>query len=96
MSEDHFCEKCSQKQNCHEVYQQLGGAKGPSVAFKVLIAFLLPIMVFISALVIFDKFLITVISADSLRTAVSFLLATSATAVLILVTKVVNNQIAGE
>ncbi len=96
MSEDHFCEKCSQKQNCREVYQQLGDARGPSVGFKAVIAFLLPIMAFISALVIFDKFLMPVISAANLRTAVSFLLATSATAVLILVTKVVNNRIAGE
>lgn len=94
MSEDLFCKKCSQRQNCREVYQKLGEAKGPSVAAKAVIAFVLPIIAFISALVIFDKFLIPVINADKLRTAVSFIIAVSATLTLIVVTKMVNNTIA--
>lgn len=94
MSEDQFCKKCSQRHSCREVYQQLGGAKGPSVVLKVLVAFLLPIIAFISALVVLDKSLVKVVSADYLRTVISFLLAASVTFALILATKAIDSCIA--
>lgn len=93
MAQDQSCEKCSQKHNCREVFQQLGNAEGPSVVFKVLFAFLLPVVVFILVLTILDKFLVTVVNAGSLRTVVSFLLALSATFILILVTKYVSDRL---
>ena len=54
MAEDKFCSNCAQSQNCSAIYEHLGKSSGPSVACKVLVAFLLPIGVFIVALAVFE------------------------------------------
>jgi len=55
MAKDKFCSNCAQSRNCSAVYEHLGKSKGPSVVRKVLLAFLLPIAVFIIALAVFEK-----------------------------------------
>jgi hypothetical protein len=44
------CDGCRQADTCKEAYRRLGSAQGPSVTREVLIAFLLPIAVFVAAL----------------------------------------------
>lgn len=51
------CEGCSHAQTCKEAYQHLGGRTGPSVALPVLIAFLLPIIAFVTGLGVFGRLL---------------------------------------
>lgn len=87
MFQQKFCQDCSQRHKCQEVYQQLGKVQGPSVVSKVLVAFLLPIMVFIGALAAFEGILAKVINSKEPRTVISFLLALVATAVYILIIK---------
>ena len=41
MAQEEFCQGCNQRHRCQEVYQRLGSTEGPSVAFKVVVAFLL-------------------------------------------------------
>jgi hypothetical protein len=50
MTQPNSCEGCSQAHDCEKVYEQLGGSEGPPVTRKVLVAFLLPIVVFVAAL----------------------------------------------
>lgn len=82
-----FCRECSQKHHCQDIYQQIGKTEGPSVAFKAIIAFLLPIMVFIVSLVISERILIKVIDIKRLRIALDFLLALSVTLAIVLINK---------
>ena len=50
MIQPNSCEGCSQAHDCTKVYEQLGGSEGPPVTRTVLVAFLLPIVVFVAAL----------------------------------------------
>lgn len=87
------CQQCDQKHQCQEIYKQLGKAKGPSVTFKAIVAFLLPILVFIVTLAIFEKILARTIDIKDLRIALAFLLALSVTLAMILIIKVINRQL---
>ena len=57
MAEQKYCQDCIQKHNCQQIYEKLANTKGRSVVFKAVAAFLLPILVFIITLVIFEKIL---------------------------------------
>ena len=93
MFQQKFCQECNQKRNCKEVYQQLGNTKNPSVVFKVVIAFLVPLVVFIAALAIFKAILAGIINSKEAQTAISFLLALSVTFVAVLVIKMIGKQL---
>ncbi len=90
MVEQEFCQGCIQKHDCQKIYQRLGETEGPSVVMKVIAAFLLPMVVFIVALVAFEEILA---GAKGLQTALSFLLALSVTFISILIIKAVNRQL---
>lgn len=51
------CSECHQKERCGRVFETLGKAEGPNVTWKVLVAFLLPIIVFILSLAGANKLL---------------------------------------
>ncbi len=89
---ERWCEHCSQRQSCAEIYEKLGNHTGPSVVSKVVVAFLLPIMVFIASLAAFEHILAAAIEAKQLRTAVNFLLAVSVTVGLIVLARAVSRQ----
>jgi uncharacterized protein YqhQ len=44
------CDSCSHADDCKRVYQQLGHTQSPSIALKVVVAFVLPVVVFTVAL----------------------------------------------
>ena len=92
MSEHEFCQKCNQKLNCQTLYQQLGYAKGPSVVRKVVVALLLPLIVFIASLAAFQKFLTSTTDSKQLQSALAFLLALAAAFLFVLITKLINRQ----
>jgi len=54
---DRECQGCGYRGSCHSVYYRLGHAKGPSVIAEVLLAFGVPIAVFIASLMISETFL---------------------------------------
>jgi cytochrome b subunit of formate dehydrogenase len=91
MAEDEFCSNCARKPDCKAVYQQLGQDKGPSVVAKAAKAFLLPIVVFIGGLVLFDKLLTDVIQGQRIRTAVVFLLGAGVSFIFVLIVKVIDS-----
>jgi len=93
MAEQEFCDNCNQRHNCGSIYHQLGNIKSPSVVVKVIVAFLLPLMVFIVSLAVFGEIFSKAVSTQRLQTALSFLLALLVTFVCILITRVINKRL---
>jgi uncharacterized membrane protein len=93
MAQQKFCQQCNQKHDCQKIYQQLGDHKGPSVVIKVIVAFLLPLLVFIASLAAFDEMFAGSINIQPLRTALCFLLALLATFVCISITGMINRRL---
>jgi len=87
MADQDFCHSCNQKHGCQEVHEHPGNIEGPSIVVKVLLAFLLPLVVFIVSLAIFERILAGAVNSGAARTVVSFLLALLATFVCILITR---------
>lgn len=50
MTQSKSCEGCSHAHDCKMVYEQLGCMDGPSVTWAVMLAFLVPILVFVGSL----------------------------------------------
>ena len=50
MPEDNKCQSCPERQGCKDVYRQLGQSEGPPVTLNVVIAFVLPLVIFIASM----------------------------------------------
>jgi len=83
MGEQKFCKDCDQRNKCQEVYRQMGKAQGPSVVFKVIVAFLLPLIVFIASLAAFEKILSKTVDTKELQTVFSLLVAVAVTFIFV-------------
>lgn len=92
MDQQGFCHNCNQKNRCQEVYEKMGNIQGGSITSKVLTAFLLPILVFIAFLTVFDKILAKVTDIKELQTAAGLLLALLVTCVCVLMIIVINKN----
>ncbi|HNY77902.1 MAG: hypothetical protein RBS72_06335 [Sedimentisphaerales bacterium] len=68
------CKGCSQAHDCARVYERLGHAGGPSVAWKAVIAFVLPVVAFVAALATFDDLLEQAVT-ERYRTPCAFFMA---------------------
>ena len=82
-----FCKGCIQRHDCKKIYEQLGKAEGPSVAWKVTAAFLLPILIFIASLAFFDWLLAEKFGPSWLKTLLGFLFSLIVTFIGILIIK---------
>jgi len=89
MVEQNFCQNCYQKHDCQKVYRQLGEAQRPPITLKIIVAFLLPLVVFIVSLAIFEAFFSKVINTELLPTALSLLSAFLTTAACVSITKII-------
>jgi len=87
MEMDKNCSKCTQKNTCQSVYEAMGKQKGPSVVLKVIVVFLLPILMFISGLVICEYYL--KIESKNIKTALSALLSAVLAFIYVLIAKAV-------
>ena len=74
------------------MYEQLGKIEGASIVRKVVLAFLLPLVVFVASLAVFERMFSGVISAGQIQSALSFVSALLLTLACILLTKVINGQ----
>jgi len=90
MASQRFCQDCIQKHDCKRIYEQLGGSPGPSVTLKAILAFLLPLMVFIISLAVFERVIAGAISTEQMQTALSFVLALPVTFVCVLITRAIS------
>lgn len=80
MNQVSWCEGCDQARDCKKVYERLGRTEGPPVALKAVLAFGLPVGVFVTALGLFGGLLQPLV-APQLRTLCASALAFCATAV---------------
>jgi uncharacterized membrane protein len=93
MTELKSCHECEQKHKCQEIYQQLGKSEGPSVALKSVVAFLLPLLVFIVSLAVFERILAGTTDIKGLRIALDFLLALLVTLITMLIIKAISKRL---
>jgi uncharacterized membrane protein (DUF485 family) len=82
------CQDCSDRQKCEEVYRKMAGSEGPPVTFSVIMAFLLPLVIFIAALAA-GQVLLKRLNANLPVTAISLILAFLVTACYVLVARVI-------
>jgi hypothetical protein len=92
MAENEFCDNCNQKHNCGSIYHQLGNTNGPSMVVKVVLAFLLPLVVFIISLAIFEEIFAKTINSQLVHTALSMVSALLVTSGCILFVRVINKR----
>ena len=93
MESQRFCQDCVQKHDCKRIYEQLGDSPDESVTLKVILAFLLPLIVFIVSLAVFGKVLVRAINTEGLQITLSFLLALLVTFVYVFITRIISKQL---
>jgi uncharacterized membrane protein (DUF485 family) len=82
------CKGCSDRQSCKDVYQKMGESEGPPLTFGVIMAFLLPLLIFIAALAA-GQVLLKRLNANLPVTVISLILAFLVTACYVLVARVI-------
>ena len=93
MGHEKKCDACQKSDKCEDAYRRLGEVEGPSVVFKVLVAFVVPILVFIGSLMVFEPILARFINSQRLLTIANFLFALSVTFVIMLIFKFINKLV---
>ena len=86
------CQSCGRRHSCRDVYQKLGNAGGFSVALEVIFAFLVPILVFIVSLAVFERMLRS-LHIDHYSIPLSFPAALAMTFIAIVTIKAVNTHL---
>ncbi|OHB62170.1 MAG: hypothetical protein A2167_01660 [Planctomycetes bacterium RBG_13_46_10] len=93
MGKQKNCKGCTYEHRCRDVYKKLVNFQGASAVVTVCLAFLLPVLVFIISLVFFERILTRIINTGRLQIALAFLLALSATFMVILITKIISKRL---
>ena len=95
MKTNNNCSGCGQKETCRQAYDKMGKAKGPNVAWKAVVAFLVPIGVFIGVIAGSQQLLKARLKGPGL-TMVSFLLAVCVTLLVVVVIRAFSGPIKKE
>jgi hypothetical protein len=106
MKQQDFCQDCHYKHDCREIYRQLGHSSCPSVVRKVIVAFLLPLVVFIISLAVFNEIFaraggLNLLSSQDgnpsnmqeLKVVVCFLMALFTTSVCVFIIKMIDKRL---
>ena len=106
MNQQEFCQDCRHNHDCRQIYRQLGHSSCPSVALKVIIAFLLPLVVFIISLAVFTEIFAAAgggnllssqdgvpSNMQELKIVVCFLMALFTASVCVFFTKMINKKL---
>jgi hypothetical protein len=87
-----LCNKCGYRHNrgrcCIDIYQQLGKTKGPSVAGKVLLAFVVPLLVFIASLILAAYILSIFVAEEGTNSFYALLIALAVTVVIVRIIRI--------
>ena len=89
MKSDDYCVSCGQKDTCRQAYEKLGKATGPNVAWRVIVAFLVPIGVFIGGLA-GSQWLLRGRFEEKILIMVSFILALCLTLLVVFVIRAIS------
>jgi hypothetical protein len=106
MNQQEICQDCHQRHDCQEIYRRLGSAEGPSIAFKVIVVFLLPMVIFVASLAFFEFFFTDIlgttlksslsggsVSIQRLQTLLGFFLALFVTFICMFIIKTLNRRL---
>lgn len=86
------CSGCAQKDTCRNAYEKLGKLGGPNVAMKAIVAFLIPIGIFIGTLAASQHLLRSRLEEKTLIL-VSFVLAVCITLLVVSVIRAVSGPV---
>ena len=86
------CSTCKDRNSCEDVYQKLGHSDAPSIAWKVIFAFVLPLIIFMASLFVFERIMAGLIDSRELTILAGFVAALIITAVFCFVVKVIKKQ----
>jgi hypothetical protein len=92
LMENDYHRICGRRWGCMDIYKQIGYSKGPSVFLKVIVAFLIPVLIFIVSVILAQKILTYWVNSPSLKMLLAFLISVLLTLVYILVVKLVTSQ----
>ena len=92
MAESDFCRQCGQAGSCKDAYRRIGQYGGPSVLPKVLLAFVIPLAVFVVVVAAADAVLVRLTDSSQLRVILSMLLGLAAAGSAIIVAKALDRQ----
>jgi hypothetical protein len=91
-----LCENCGYRHSrgrcCIDIYQQLGQSKSPSIVGKALLAFVLPLLVFIASLVLAGYLVSIFINESRMSTFYAFLIAAALTIVFVQLTRILTRK----
>ncbi len=87
------CDQCGDKSNCGQLLHQMGNSEGKSVVFNSLLAFVLPIGVFIAILAIAQQILKKYIESARWQTALASILALAAAVACAAIAKIIANRL---
>jgi hypothetical protein len=87
MTQSDVCDGCSNAHTCKEVYGRLSTVEGPSVASKAVVAFLLPMVMFVVALGVFGGLLEGMVAVPY-GTPLALVLALAVTTALMLIVRI--------
>jgi len=96
MAQREPCDKCGQKMSCQEAFKRLSNLQGRSIVRSVLLAFVLPLAVFIGVLMAAQQFLAVCIESDNWRTALAVLLALGAAVICVAAARMVSKWHGGK
>ena len=92
-AQDDFCRGCSQANQCRTVYEKLGNSKNPSVAKKVTVALLLPLLIFICSAAVTEAVFDKLIKSKGLAAVVALAISLSITYIAVLLIKVIEKRL---
>ena len=87
-----LCDKCGYRHSrgrcCIDIYQQLGKTKGPSVVGKVLLAFIVPLLVFITSLILAAYILSIFMAEEGTNSFLALLIALAVTVIIVRIIRI--------
>ena len=93
MSEKDICRQCPQQNKCRDAYDRMGRFRGPSVFFKAILAFLLPLVIFVASLAVLERVLTNVLEPKWLRILVSFAAASCLTMIYASIAAILSKRV---
>jgi positive regulator of sigma E activity len=82
---DKHCNGCGQENHCREIYEKLGRREGPNVAFKAVVAFVVPIAVFVAAALLAQTLLKNKIENVTLMVLIQLVTGLGATGIVVFI-----------
>ncbi|MEN6384293.1 MAG: SoxR reducing system RseC family protein [Phycisphaerales bacterium] len=85
------CQSCGMRNSCKEAYKKLGESEAPNVLTKVILAFLLPLILFILSIVMGERLLIEKLKSEKSANLAAFAAAVIMVFLYLLVIKIFNS-----